>query len=63
MILHTMVNLSLLVEQPPQQKLQTKMVGTQYVQGVQSGQGFVINRIISTNLKDYLNYTPGDIYQ
>lgn len=63
MILHTMVNLSSFVEQAPQQIMQTKSKGTQYMQGIQQGQDFIINRIISTNPKDYLNYAPGDIYR
>lgn len=63
MILHTMVNHSSLLDQVPEQKMQTKAMGTQYMQGMQLGQNFVIDRIISTNPKDYLSYAPGDIYR
>lgn len=64
MVLHTIVALDdVFAPQQPLPQLEYKQIGSRFVQGVTSQQGFAVSRIISTDPADYLNpqYQIGSI--
>ena len=66
MILHSVTPIEYLQPQPELPQMQYLSAGGQCVlQGYQGTQGFVVERVLSTNLQDYLRpeLCPGSIYK
>lgn len=64
MIIHSIVPVDFLTEQPVLPVCTLKQFKGGMVEGIKTEQGFVINRIISTDPSIYLNpkYAPGQIF-
>ncbi|MDF2568247.1 MAG: YlzJ-like protein [Oscillospiraceae bacterium] len=55
MILHTIIDLSEVMASPQDISYEYKQIGSCMLQGTNCKEGFMVDRIISTNPSDYLN--------
>lgn len=64
MVLHTIVSLNDVFPQSELPKYEYKRNGNRFIEGYQTKKGFVIHRLMSTDLNDYLDhkYESGNIY-
>ncbi|MEM1485427.1 YlzJ-like family protein [Oscillospiraceae bacterium PP1C4] len=63
MVLHTIIPIEQVMQQPDSVEYQYKQMHNSYIQGVNSNGKFTVSRLISTNPKLYLDphYAPGEL--